>query len=51
MYYLMTHSTQFIYSYMVVMESSGRKGYVFFNDTLDTFFYSYMIVMESSGRK
>ena len=33
MFYLTTHSTHFIYSYM-----EGRKGNVLFNDALNTFY-------------
>ena len=40
MFHLMTHSTHFIYSYMVSAErwKQHRKGNVSFNDTLNTFY-------------
>ena len=37
-FYLTTHSTHFIYSYM----EGRREGNVLFNDTLNTFSYGYM---------
>ena len=36
MFYLTTHSTHFIYGYMV--KKYGKEGNVLFNDTLNTFY-------------
>ena len=38
MFYLTTHSTHFIYSYMVSAEVGRKEGNVLFNDALNTFY-------------
>ena len=53
MFYLTTHSTLFIYGYMVKDHSGRKEGNVLFNDALDTF-YLWLYVkgpFRKEGRK
>ena len=38
MFYLMTHSTHFIYGYMEGRKEGRKEGNVLFNDALNTFY-------------
>ena len=52
MFYLMTHSTHFIYSYMV--SDIWKEGNALFNDALNTFYlrlYGHMVKDHSDSEK
>ena len=51
MFYLTTHSTHFIYSYMASETHNTKDGKCFINDALNTFYLRFYGVGNITGRK